>query len=252
MAMGGIEDTDRYLKLLTEDPVEIKSLVEDLFINVTRFFRDFKAFELLAEKILPELVRAQPSGRPIRIWVAGCSTGEEAYSIAMLALDEIAAAQRDLKLQVFASDIDEDAIAVAREGLYPPSIEADIPPGRLKRFFTNEGQSYRVSRELRGTIVFSVHDVIADAPFSHLDLISCRNLLIYLRPEVQKKVVSLFHFALREGGVLFLGPSETVGGASDFFESYPESSGYIAISAAVARARWSFPSAAARPPGRYG
>ncbi len=219
MAMAGIDDSTRYLELLTKDPTELERLADDLFINVTRFFRDAKAFELLAEKIVPELVRAQPPERPIRIWVAGCSTGEEAYSIAMLFLEEITAAQRNMRLQIFASDIDEDAVAFAREGLYPSSIEADVPPTRLSRFFTKEDQRYRVSRELRAAIVFSVHDVVSDAPFSRLDLISCRNLLIYLRAEVQQKVLSLFHFALREGGILFLGPSETVRGASDRFES---------------------------------
>ena len=119
---------ERYLELLARDGAELQHLADDLFINVTRFFRDPKAFELLAEKIIPELVRAQPPDRPIRVWVAGCSTGEEAYSIAMLFLEEIAAARRNLKLQIFASDIDADAVAVAREGLYPPSIEADVPP----------------------------------------------------------------------------------------------------------------------------
>ena len=136
----------------------------------------------------------------------------------MLFLEEIAAAQRNIKLQIFATDIDEDAVDFAREGLYPASIEADVSPARLTRFFTKEDRGYRVSRELRAAIVFSVHDLIADAPFSRLDLISCRNLLIYLRPEVQQKVLSLFHFALREGGILFLGTSETVGDASDHFE----------------------------------
>ena len=217
MALAGIEGSDRYLELLTRDGAELQHLADDLFINVTRFFREPKAFDVLAEKIIPELVRAQPPDRPIRIWVAGCSTGEEAYSIAMLFLEEIAAARRSLKLQIFASDIDADAVAVAREGLYLPSIEADVPPQRLTRFFTREDHGYRVSRELRGAIVFSVHDVVADAPFSRLDLISCRNLLIYLRPEVQQRVLSLFHFALHEGGTLFLGPAETVGGAGDHF-----------------------------------
>ena len=129
----------------------------------------------------------------------------------MLFLEQIAAARRSLKLQIFASDIDADAVAIAREGLYPPAIDADVPADRLTRFFTREDHGYRVSRELRAAIVFSVHDVVADAPFSRLDLISCRNLLIYLRPEVQQRVLSLFHFALREGGILFLGPAETAG-----------------------------------------
>ncbi len=216
MAMAGIEDSSRYLELLTKDSSELQRLTGDLFINVTRFFRDAKAFNLLAEKILPEVVRAQPAGRPIRIWVAGCSTGEEAYSIAMLFLEEIA--QRNVKLQIFASDIDADAVTFAREGLYPLSIEEDVSPARLTRFFTKEDLGYRVSHELRAAIVFSVHDLISDAPFSRLDMISCRNLLIYLRPEVQQKVLSRFHFALRDGGILLLGSSETVGSAGDHFE----------------------------------
>jgi two-component system CheB/CheR fusion protein len=218
MALAGIDDVDRYLELLAGDGDELRNLADDLFINVTRFFRDKKAFDVLAETIVPELTRAHPPDRPIRVWVAGCSTGEEAYSVAMLFLEQIAAARRRLKLQIFASDIDADAVATAREGLYPPAIDADVPADRLSRFFTREDHGYRVSRELRAAIVFSVHDVVADAPFSRLDLISCRNLLIYLRPEVQQRVLSLFHFALREGGILFLGPAETVAGAGDQFE----------------------------------
>jgi len=139
MALAGIEDSDRYVALLTRDAAELQHLADDLFINVTRFFRDSKAFALLAEKIVPELVRAHPPVRPIRIWVAGCSTGEEAYSIAMLLLEEIAVARRGVKLQIFATDIDADAVAVAREGLYLPAIEADVPPERLSRFFIREG-----------------------------------------------------------------------------------------------------------------
>ena len=217
MALAGTEDSNRYLELLTKDQAELQRLADDLLINVTRFFCDPTAFELLAEKGVPEVVRTQPAHRPIRIWVAGCSTGEEAYSLAMLFLEEFATAPRNLKLQIFATDVDEDAVAFAREGLYAQSIEADVSPSRLTRFFEKEDHGYRVSRELRAAIVFSVHDLVADAPFSRLDLISCRNLLIYLRPEVQQKVLSLFHFALREGGILFLGPSETVGDASEQF-----------------------------------
>ncbi len=218
MAMAGIEGSNRYLEVLTRDPAELQKLANDLFINVTRFFRDEDAFELLAEKIVPELVKTQPAGRPIRIWVPGCSTGEEAYSMAILFLEEIANAQRNIKLQIFASDVDGDAITSARAGLFPWSIEADVSPARLTRFFAKEDQNYRVSRELRAAVAFSVHDVMADAPFSRLDVVSCRNLLIYLRPEVQQKVLSRFHFALREGGILFLGNSEAVSGADGYFE----------------------------------
>ncbi len=153
-----------------------------------------KAFEFLAEKVIPELVRRQPSDRPLRIWVAGCSTGEETYSIAMLFLEEIAAAKRNIKLQVFASDVDDDAVAIARNGLYPESIAADVSPARLARFFTKEDHGYRVVPELRGAVVFTVQDVLADPPFSRLDLVSCRNLLIYLRPEAQAEGSSAVPF----------------------------------------------------------
>ena len=163
-------------------------------------------------------MRLQPADRPLRIWVAGCSTGEETYTIAMLFLEEIAAAKRNIKLQVFASDIDADAVAFARDGVYPESIAADVSPARLARFFAKEEHGYRVAPELRGVVVFTVQNVLADPPFSRLDLVSCRNLLIYLRPEAQAKVLSLFHFALREGGILLLGGSETVGSLEDRFE----------------------------------
>ena len=204
--------------MVRQDAGELDLLAKDLLIHVTSFFRDPKAFELLSREVIPDLVRRQPLDRPLRIWVAGCSTGEETYSLAMLFLEEIAAAKRNIKLQVFASDIDEDAVALAREGRYPEAIAADVTPERLARFFTQEEHSYRVVPELREVVVFTVQDVLADPPFSRLDLISCRNLLIYLRPEAQEKVLLLFHFALREGGVLMLGGSETMGSLDDRFE----------------------------------
>jgi two-component system, chemotaxis family, CheB/CheR fusion protein len=218
MALAGITDCDRYINLLHKDAGEIERLAKDLLINVTGFFRDPEIFDLMAEKIIPDLVRVQPADRPLRIWVAGCSTGEETYSLAMLLLEEIAAAKRNVKLQVFASDVDGDAVASARDGIYPASIAADVSPARLARFFAKEEHGYRVVPELRGVVVFTVQNVLADPPFSRLDLVSCRNLLIYLRPEAQAKVLSLFHFALREGGILFLGGSETVGNVDDRFE----------------------------------
>ena len=218
MALAAVDDSGRYLDMLRQDSGELELLAKDLLINVTSFFRDPKAFELLAKEVIPDLVHRHPSDRPLRIWVAGCSTGEETYSLAMLFLEETAAAKRNIKLQVFASDVDEDAVALAREGRYPEAIAADVSPERLARFFTQEEHSYRVVPELRGVVVFTVQDVLADPPFSRLDLISCRNLLIYLRPEAQEKVLLLFHFALREGGVLMLGGSETVGSLDDRFE----------------------------------
>ena len=226
MAMAAIETDgmDRYLEVLRSDPSELDLLAKDLLINVTSFFRDSKVFDFLAEKVLPDLVRKHAPGQPLRIWIAGCSTGEETYSLAMLFLEAIAAAKCDVKLQLFASDVDADAVAGAREGLYPETIEADVSQARLARFFTKEDHSYRVSPELRAAAVFTVQDVLADPPFARLDLISCRNLLIYLRPEAQAKVISLFHFALREGGILLLGSAETAGDIDGRFKviSKPE------------------------------
>jgi two-component system CheB/CheR fusion protein len=218
MAMASIVDPHRYLDMLGKDAAELDLLAKDLLINVTAFFRDPKAFELLAEEIVPELVRRHETDGPLRIWVAGCSTGEETYSIVMLFLEEIAATKRTIALQVFASDVDGDAVGFAREGVYPESITANVSPARLARFFTKTDHTYRIMPELRGLVVFATQDVLADPPFSRIDLVSCRNLLIYLRPEAQEKVLLQFDFALRDGGVLFLGGAETVAGLDDRFE----------------------------------
>ncbi|MDX5986119.1 chemotaxis protein CheB [Sphingomonas echinoides] len=208
-----------YLDLLRKDPAERDLLAKDLLINVTSFFRDPKVFDALASTIIPDIIRQLPAHQPLRVWVAGCSTGEEAYSIAMICRDAIAGAGREIKLQVFASDVDPDAIATAREGLYPLDIDDAISPERLARFFVKDESGYRVAPSLRGDVVFTVQDVLSDPPFSRIDLVSCRNLLIYLNPEAQAKVIALFHFALREGGILVLGTSETVGKAEDRFEA---------------------------------
>ncbi len=219
MAMVAIaaDSKERYLDLLRRDATELELLAKDLLINVTSFFRDPKVFEFLAARIVPDLIRNQSSDKPVRIWVAGCSTGEEAYSLAMLFREEIIAAKSNTKLQVFASDVDPDAVASAREGRYPETIEADVSPERLARFFSKDDHSYRILPELRASVVFTVQDLLADPPFARLDLISCRNLLIYLGADAQANVAALFHFALREGGVLLLGSSETVGNADDRF-----------------------------------
>jgi two-component system CheB/CheR fusion protein len=220
MAMASIKtgDANRYLEILRSDASELDLLAKDLLINVTGFFRDRQVFELLEKKIVPELVHEQPPGRPLRIWIAGCSTGEETYSLAMLFNEQITAMKREIKLQVFASDIDAEAVASAQDGLYSEAIAADISQMRLDRFFSKEDQGYRVSSELRASVIFTVQDVLADPPFSRLDFVSCRNLLIYLRPEAQAKVISLLHFALCEGGILLLGSAETIGDLGSRFE----------------------------------
>ena len=218
MASLGNEEWERYLAVLRADTSELDRLANDLLISVTGFFRDPAVFENLAAEVVPEIVRAHDADHPIRIWSAGCSTGEEAYSLAILFSEGIAAVGSAAKLQVFASDIDPAAVAAARGGFYPETIAADLSPERLARFFAREDGGYRVLPELRDTLVFTIQDVLTDPPFSRLDLISCRNLLIYLRPEAQERVISLFHFALRERGLLLLGSSETVGTVENRFE----------------------------------
>jgi two-component system CheB/CheR fusion protein len=220
MGLATIEthDMNRYLKLLHSDPGELDLLAKDLLINVTSFFRDPKVFNFLAEKIIPDLIDGQAPDHILRVWVAGCSTGEETYSLVMLFREAVTSAKRNIKLQVFASDVDPDAVAVAREGLYPSAIEADVSAARLARFFTKEDHGYRILPELRAAVIFTVQDVLADPPFSRLDFVSCRNLLIYLGPEAQARTISAFHFALRDGGILLLGNSETVGNFDGQFE----------------------------------
>lgn len=221
MTLSGIAagDTRAYLALLEKDTPALEELVRDLLINVTAFFRDRTIFDYLAAKVIPDLVERHSPDRPIRIWIAGCSTGEEAYSLGILFREAMAKSHLDLKLQIFASDVDGEAIAVAREGFYPATIEADVTPERLSRFFTREKQGYRVLPVLRTAVIFAEQDLLLDPPFSRIDMVACRNLLIYLIPEAQAKAISLFHFALRSGGILLLGSSETVGAQTGRFET---------------------------------
>jgi two-component system CheB/CheR fusion protein len=221
MDLAGIRDVDDYIKTLRGNGTELESLAKDLLIHVTRFFRDPAAHEALAKAVIPELVRRHAADQPIRIWVPGCSTGEEAYSLAMLFTEELASAAQSSKLLIFASDLNPDVVARGRNGVFSEAIKTDVSAERLGRFFTREDQGYRVRRELRDSIVFTVQDLLTDPPFSCLDFISCRNLLIYLQPGEQEKVLSLFHFALRKNGVLSLGTSETVGKLTDHFVQVP-------------------------------
>lgn len=217
MAVNQITRLSDYVRYMQDDPREAVTLFKDLLIGVTNFFRDKEAFEALRDKAIPKLFGNRSPDNPVRIWAPGCATGEEAYSIAMLCQDFIRATGRNLPVQIFATDIDSDAIEAARLGLYPDSIAVDVPPQYLERFFTREDSSFRINKEIRDRVVFALQNVITDPPFSKIDLISCRNLLIYLGPELQKKVLPLFHYSLKEEGLLFLGSSETIGELSDYF-----------------------------------
>jgi two-component system CheB/CheR fusion protein len=219
MGLNHLDSIPDYLAFLRGHPEELKLLVKDLFISVTSFFRDPEAFQQLASQVLAPLVASKEADAVIRVWVPGCATGEEPYSIVMLLQEQLEAAHKSCRVQIFATDVDEDALAVARQGLYPDSIAADVSPERLARFFAKvDEHTYQVNKPVRETVTFAVQNLITDAPFTRLDFISCRNLLIYLEPEVQKKVVTLLHFALNEGGFLFLGSSETIGRQIDLFE----------------------------------
>ncbi|MDO8448362.1 MAG: CheR family methyltransferase [Rhodoferax sp.] len=219
MAVHQIEAIGGYVKYLQQTPAEVDALFRDLLIGVTNFFRDPEAFEALEQQVIPGIFADKPAGALIRVWSTGCSTGEEAYSLAILLQERLEALKTNYKVQVFATDIDRQAIGTARAGLYPASIAADITPERLARYFTAEadGSAYRVHKSIRDMLVFSEQDVIKDPPFSKLDLISCRNLLIYMGAELQKKLIPMFHFALNPGGFLFLGTSETIGEFGDLF-----------------------------------
>ncbi|MEO7354697.1 MAG: chemotaxis protein CheB [Gemmatimonadales bacterium] len=220
-AVHRIQQVDGYVRLLQQNPGEVDALFQDLLIGVTRFFRDPDAFAVLEAQVIPNLFANKSPDATVRVWVPGCSTGEEAYSIAILLLEYMAAAKHSFKLQVFATDIDRRAIDTARSGVYPGSISEDLTPERLAQFFVAEDDSnhYRVQKRVRDVVIFSEQAVTRDPPFSKLDLISCRNLLIYLGAELQKKLMPLFDYALRPGGYLFLGTSESVGDFATLFST---------------------------------
>lgn len=212
-----LPDLPAYAAMLRDNPDEAQALLKDLLISVTNFFRDPAAYAALAQDILPRIFQGRHSGEQVRIWVVGCATGEETYSIAMLCAEYVTDALDTPGIQIFASDIDDAAIAQAREGLYTANDTADVSPERLRRFFIKEDDHYRVRRELREMILFANHNALKDPPFSHLDLVTCRNMLIYLNQVAQERVLKTLHFALNPGGYLFLGTSEAVDGASDLF-----------------------------------
>ncbi|MEX8548000.1 MAG: chemotaxis protein CheB [Mucilaginibacter sp.] len=218
LALHQLSDYTAYISFLRENPHELDALFKELLIGVTKFFRDGQAYESLKEKLLP-ILRLKTNNEPVRVWVAGSSTGEEAYTIAILLMECYAMlnSKHTPKIQIFATDLDIQAIETARSGTYHSNIVADVSPERLERFFIKRNEKYQVKKELREMLVFAQHNLIKDAPFTRLDLLSCRNVLIYLNAELQKKLMPIFHYSLNQTGILMLGPAETIGGFTDLF-----------------------------------
>jgi two-component system CheB/CheR fusion protein len=218
MQVNALEDLRGYLGFLRTHPGEAGALLKELLISVTNFFRDRDAFAVLAERI-PELFEGKTRSDTVRAWIAACATGEEAYSIAMLLVEHARTLEAPPGIQVFACDLDEDAVQNARAGFYPDAITADVSEERLRRFFVKETRGYRVRREVRELVLFTVHDLLKDPPFSRLDLVSCRNLLIYLERKAQERIFETFHFALKSTGLLFLGSAESAGDGNQLFRT---------------------------------
>jgi two-component system CheB/CheR fusion protein len=218
LQVNGVADLAGYKRFIETHPEETTALLKDMLIGVTNFFRDRKSFDAFEQQVVKNLFTRRPLDEPVRAWSAGCSTGEEAYSLAMLLSEHGPSHGKFPLIQVFATDVDASAIETARAGVYAGSIVADVSPERLSRFFMKPGGRYQVSKELRQKVVFAIHNILSDPPFSGMDLISCRNLLIYLDRTVQRHVLETFHFALRPGGFLFLGGAESIEIASDLFE----------------------------------
>lgn len=221
IAFHQLEDFAQYVDYLRENPAEIDLLSNELLIGVTKFFRDGAAFESLKTQMV-ERFEKKKSNNPLRIWIAGCSTGEEAYSVAILALEYLDSLtlKTKPKLQIFATDLDGNAVAHARTGFYFKNIASDVSPQRLERFFVEKDEGYVVKKEVRDVIIFTQHNLIKDAPFNKLDLICCRNVMIYFTAELQKKIIPLFHYSLRERGLLFLGPAESLSIFNEGFISH--------------------------------
>jgi len=214
--------TDAYLERLRTDADEVALLLRDVLINVTQFFRDPEVFEILARDVIPKLFEDKGELDSVRVWVAGCASGEEAYSIAILLAEHVASLAVAPTVKIFATDIDEDALAEGRHGRYAAAAVAAISPERLERFFNREGDSYEVKKALHDVCVFAKHNLVNNPPFSRLDLISCRNTLIYLRSDLQDELLALLHYALRPGGHLLLGPAESVAARTELFRPVSE------------------------------
>ncbi|RYZ57446.1 MAG: chemotaxis protein CheR [Proteobacteria bacterium] len=220
MAAHNLDLLSDYVRFLETDLNERNRLLKELLIGVTNFFRDAEAFEALRHEVIPHILKDYVAGKPLRMWIAGCSTGEEAYSIAITVLEVCKELNIQVDLKIFASDIDKDAIEQAREGLFPVTINHDVSEERLTRYFVLRGNEFQIKKEVKDLIIFSHHDVARDPPFSKLDLISCRNLMIYMEPVLQQKLLRIFHYSLLPGGFLFMGNSETIGEAAGMFTTF--------------------------------
>ena len=222
MQLAQLQSIEGYVELLKQDSAEVMSLFRDLLINVTNFFRDEDAFKALEEKVIPQLFEGRDANDTVRVWVPGCATGEEVYSIGILMREHMGTLSAVPRVQIFASDIDEHALAVARAARYPEALLEGVSTERRQRFFNNDSASYVVAKEVRELCIFSPHSVIRDPPFSRMDLVSCRNLLIYFGPEIQQRVIPTFHYSLKPGGYLLLGTSESISQHGDLFSAVDE------------------------------
>lgn len=219
MTINYSKSISEYYVFLKQNANEVKTLCSELLIGVTQFFRDAEAFAILANVTIPDIINEKKDGDAVRIWIAGCYTGEEAYSVGILVAEYLRKSKKRLEIKIFASDVDRNAIEFAATGIYPSSIAADVSPELLSRYFKKRGDHYQISKEIREMLVFARHNLIKDPPFNRVDLVCCRNLLIYFQPILQKKVLSFFDYALNYNGYLFLGPSETIGDMSPSFIS---------------------------------
>jgi two-component system CheB/CheR fusion protein len=217
MGLSHTPSLEAYLGVLRDKPNEVAALADDLLIGVTEFFREPEAWAALSEDIVPKILAQKSTGDAVRVWVPACSTGEEAYSVGMVLMEHPRLAELALKVQIFATDIDRRALDLARIGHYGQTIEDAVPLARLRRFFVRTDGGFQVSKMLRENVLFAPHNLVSDPPFSHVDLVSCRNLLIYMTPELQRQVLRSFHFALDPDRFLFLGKSETVGSLAPHF-----------------------------------
>src|SRR5438093_413142 len=217
MMIHGLDTLEGYLGYLEAHPSQVHALYNDLLVNVTRVFRDLDAVRLLQRSVFPRILKQRPADAPIRVWAPGCSTGAEAYSLAIVWLESLGEPDGIVPIQLFGSDVSETAVVKARAGIYPDNIELDLAGARLRRFFVKVDGQHQVRKAVRELCVFARHNLATDPPFSKMDLIVCRNVLIYLEPELQKRVLSIFHYALKDPGFLMLGVAETVGPLADFF-----------------------------------